>query len=144
MAISRVRDAHILVSVAPEKTKKVYQDEYLKEAKDIAGNLSSSSAYPDLRDVTESMYGTWYTTCDRNLIAYSLLAENDLKSMKAYQIIKEMQNESYRECPKLTQQPDSISNINEVKDALQIIITNHNNNQGGKSDALSKAQEQVE
>ena len=45
--------------------------QYRKEGKDIANNLKDSTAYPDLRDMTESIYGTWYTYCDSNLIAYS-------------------------------------------------------------------------
>lgn len=45
--------------------------QYKREAQDIANNLRESQAYANLRDMTESIYGTWYTTCDSNLISYS-------------------------------------------------------------------------
>jgi hypothetical protein len=37
----------------------------------IANDLKDSTSYPDLRDTTDSVYGVWYTTCDKNMIAYS-------------------------------------------------------------------------
>jgi hypothetical protein len=34
-------------------------------------NLRETTAYPDLRDSSESVYGMWYTSVDKNMIAFS-------------------------------------------------------------------------
>ena len=49
---------------------------YRKEAKTIVDGLRETTAYPDLRDSSESVYGIWYTTVDKNMIAYSGIFEN--------------------------------------------------------------------
>ena len=37
----------------------------------MINTLGQSSPYPDLRDETETIYGTWYTYCDHNVLSYS-------------------------------------------------------------------------
>ena len=91
LAIAKANTGQLLLAQGTEKTKKAYAEEvreillsnfdiqYTKEARDQAQNLQQSSAYPDLREVTESIYGTWFTYCDANLFAYSILTDNEFK-----------------------------------------------------------------
>jgi hypothetical protein len=45
--------------------------------------------------MTDSIYGVWYTTVDKYLIAYSLLTDSEYKSTSAYMMLKEVAKEVY-------------------------------------------------
>eukprot|EP00350_Pseudokeronopsis_sp_OXSARD2_P011973 CAMPEP_0170556592 /NCGR_PEP_ID=MMETSP0211-20121228/17676_1 /TAXON_ID=311385 /ORGANISM="Pseudokeronopsis sp., Strain OXSARD2" /LENGTH=107 /DNA_ID=CAMNT_0010867025 /DNA_START=1 /DNA_END=324 /DNA_ORIENTATION=+ len=91
ISIGRTTDAAILLTHASDNTKKAYAEEYKKEAEEILSNLKSSGAYADLRDQTESLYGNWFITCDKNLYAFCVLTDSDFKTSQAYLFLRELQ-----------------------------------------------------
>lgn len=95
IAISRAQDAKLLLALPSQTTKRSYADEvsnftfispnlfmrlsfnhianiqFKKEAQTLAEGLKESTAYPDLREQTDSLYGVWFTYVDKNLVSYS-------------------------------------------------------------------------
>jgi hypothetical protein len=83
LSIAKINEDRVLLNLPSSTTKKAYAEEvstivflklllkYRKEAKTIVDGLRETTAYPDLRDSSESVYGIWYTSVDRNMIAYS-------------------------------------------------------------------------
>jgi len=104
--------------------------------------------------MTESLYGQWYTTCDKNMVAFSgnttefcparktllfsiVLTDNDYKSSNAYQFLKEVAREVYRQVPHLPSDLESLSNLNMCKDAVLGLMSSSQDQR--KTDKLSKA-----
>eukprot|EP00347_Sterkiella_histriomuscorum_P007309 403349448 len=145
ISIARVSDATVLLQIKQQQIKNVYADEFKKEAQNIANSLRDSTAYPDLREMSESMYGNFYTTCDKNMIAYSVLTDSDFRSNNAYQLLKECINEVYSQYSDVD--VDSVSNLNRCRDSISNLINGNLQGSGiseiKKNDKLSKAQDVV-
>ena len=85
LSIAKVSEGAVLLNLPSASTKKAYAEEvstemvsrinlcvqFRKEAKDLTDGLREVTAYPDFRDTSESVYGMWYTSIDKNMIAYS-------------------------------------------------------------------------
>ena len=131
--------------------------QFRKEAQTIADNLRESTAYPDLRDMTDSIYGVWYTYVDKYQIAYSckpilkiimwlVLTDSDYKSNSAYSMLKDVAREVYSQTNlESGSDIESLSNLNHCRDALtQVLSGNGSENIPKKADKVSKAQDVVE
>lgn len=79
--------------------------------------------------MTDSIYGTWYTLCDQNVIAYSgnkllsiknndgliyfiVLTDTTYKSNAAYSFLKELSKEVYKEVPQFKEEYETMPNLN--------------------------------
>lgn len=116
--------------------------------------------------MTESIYGVWYTTCDKNLVAYSgkfpchqsldifrfdknqltylnpiVLTDTDYKSITAYALLKDIAKEVQAQIPRFSTDIESTPNLNMCREAI-LSIMNGDRSKGG-NDKLSKAQEMV-
>ena len=85
-------------------------DEYRRSGQEVLGTICRS-AEADLRDESETIYGVWYTFCDDNLIAHSVLTSINYKRPVAYQFLKELSRELYNENPAFRADPQRVNQI---------------------------------
>mmetsp|Transcript_32348 Transcript_32348/g.28641 ORF Transcript_32348/g.28641 Transcript_32348/m.28641 type:complete len:88 (+) Transcript_32348:13-276(+) len=76
VVVGRPSDQSVLGAEAPDSIKKTIKQEYIDSAQEMLNTLGNSSPYPELRDETETIYGTWYTYCDHNTLSYLVLTNN--------------------------------------------------------------------
>ena len=142
VTIARVRDGSILLAFPTEKTKKAFAEEYRVEVQEIINSLKGSQVYPDLRESSETIQGTWYTLIDQNLLSYSVLVDNEFRTITAYQFLRELSKETYKELPRLSNDYDHISNLSQCKEALTRFANSYSDPR--KADKLAHAQSKVD
>ena len=101
VVIGRPSDTKILGAEAPTSIKKTLKKEYTESAQDILDQLGQSSPYPDLRDDQETIYGSWYTYCDHNILSYSVLTSNSYKKTIAYDLLRKLSKNLYETYPEM-------------------------------------------
>ena len=83
--VSRTADGSLLEAVSPHRnTTKTMVDEYRRSGQEVLASICRANAEADLRDESETIYGVWYTYCDENLIAHSVLTSINYKRPVAY------------------------------------------------------------
>ena len=128
-------EAHLLLILPNANTIKSYADEFSKEAQTIADELRKSTAYPEMRDMKDSIYGVWYTYVDKYHIAYSLLTDNDYKSNSAFQMLKDVAREVYSQTNlRSGSEIENLSNLNHCRETLTQVL-----NGNGSETILKKA-----
>ena len=109
--IARTADGSLIEAISPNRnTTKTMVDEYRRSGQEVLGTICRS-AEADLRDESETIYGVWYTFCDDNLIAHSVLTSINYKRPVAYQFLKELSRELYNENPAFRADPQRVNQI---------------------------------
>ena len=139
--VVRINDNSVLESTTPHRnTTKTMVDEYRRSGEEVIANISRANAYADLRDESETIYGVWYTFCDENLIAYSVLTNINYKKSIAYQFLKELAREIYNENPAFRADPQVVNKL-EAQHAIERLAGTYSDM--ASVDKLTAAQEKV-
>ena len=73
VVVARPLEGTILANQSLSSLKKAVEKEYIEEAQKEVNKIGAMSPYPDLRETNETIFGTWFTYCDHNLLCYSVL-----------------------------------------------------------------------
>ena len=144
VVISRPSDSATLAAESFGREKRSKQDEYMDSYKEVMAKLATNGvigAYAELRESTPTIWGTWYSYCDHNLISYSVLADESYSERNAYDFLKKLSRECYAVNPELQ---DNHSTIQRVEIASIVETLDDDYNRSGGGDKVSQAQNQVE
>ncbi len=144
VVVSRPSDSATLAAQSFGMEKRSKQDEYMDSYKEVMAKLATNGvigAYAELRESTPTIWGTWYSYCDHNLLAYSVLADESYPERNAYDFLKKLSRECYSVNPGLQDSHNTMQRI-EIASIIDELDSNYNREGGG--DKVSQAQNQVE
>ena len=122
----------------------------MQSAQELLDALGHSSPYPDLRDDSETIYGSWFTYCDHNILSYSgilksinnlVLTNNSYKKNVAYDLLKKISKGIYESNPHLQDNYKTVPAI-DIKEVVDRICGEYQNPRN--LDKVGMAQQEVD
>ena len=103
VVVGRPLDGVILASQSLQSLKKAVEKEYTEEAQKEVAKIGQMSPYPDLREQNETIFGTWFTYCDHNLLSYSVLCGDSYSQATAQDFLRKLSRQCYESNPDLNE-----------------------------------------
>ena len=141
VVVGRPLDAKILGGEAPYSIKKTLKMEYTESVQEILDQIGQQSAYPDLRDDQETIYGAWYSYCDHNCLSYHVLTSNTYKKNIAFDLLRKLSKKLYEAYPEMQSKYSEVP-ILDIKDLVDDVCMDYENPRN--LDKLSQAQQEVQ